>query len=199
MHEPAFILYTSGTTGRAKGVLLTVHGMLWIVAACWAPIAGLSERDTVLSPLPLFHSYALNLSVLAILATGASEYIMEKFSTSEAMRLLRTGEFTCFPGVPTMFHYLLQGAEDGKAARHAALHLGRRHHAGDAQPRIRGALRHSAARRLRHHRNLHHGDDELADRLARARLVRLSGAGPRGAHRRSGERTRCRAPARRAS
>ena len=114
MHEPAFILYTSGTTGRAKGVLLTVHGMLWIVAACWAPIAGLSERDTVLSPLPLFHSYALNLSVLGVLATGASEYIMERFSTSEAMRLLGTGEFTCFPGVPTMFHYLLQGAPDGR-------------------------------------------------------------------------------------
>src|SRR6267154_1095648 len=113
MHEPAFILYTSGTTGRAKGVLLTVHGMLWIVAACWAPIAGLSERDTVLSPLPLFHSYALNLSVLGILATGASEYIMEKFSTSEAMRLLGTGAFTYFPGVPTMFHYLLQSADSG--------------------------------------------------------------------------------------
>jgi acyl-CoA synthetase (AMP-forming)/AMP-acid ligase II len=115
MHEPAFILYTSGTTGRAKGVLLTVHGMLWIVAACWAPITGLSERDTVLSPLPLFHSYALNLSVLGVLATGASEYIMERFSTSEAMRLLKTGEFTYFPGVPTMFHYLLQGAAAGSA------------------------------------------------------------------------------------
>ena len=84
--------------------------MLWIVAACWAPITGLSERDTVLSPLPLFHSYALNLSVLGVLATGASEYIMERFSTSEAMRLLKTGEFTFFPGVPTMFHYLMQGA-----------------------------------------------------------------------------------------
>ena len=111
MHEPAFILYTSGTTGRAKGVLLTVHGMLWVVAACWAPITSLGERDTVLSPLPLFHSYALNLSVLGVLATGASEYIMEKFSTGEALRLLRTGAFTYFPGVPTMFHYLLQAAQ----------------------------------------------------------------------------------------
>jgi acyl-CoA synthetase (AMP-forming)/AMP-acid ligase II len=114
IHSPAFILYTSGTTGRAKGVLLTVHGMLWIVAACWAPIAGLSERDTVLSPLPLFHSYALNLSVLGVLATGASECILEKFSVSEAVRLLQTGEFTVFPGVPTMFHYLLQATHDEK-------------------------------------------------------------------------------------
>jgi long-chain acyl-CoA synthetase len=108
LHDTAFILYTSGTTGRAKGVALTVHGMLWVNAACWAPIAGLCEQDTVLSPLPLFHSYALNLSVLSILATGATCHIMEKFSTSEAVRLLQTGEFTFFPGVPTMFHYLLQ-------------------------------------------------------------------------------------------
>lgn len=108
IHTPAYIIYTSGTTGRAKGVLLTVHGMLWIAAACWSPIAGLSERDFVLSPLPLFHSYALNLSVLGVLATGASEHIMEKYSTAEAVMLLKSGEFTLFPGVPTMFHYFLQ-------------------------------------------------------------------------------------------
>jgi acyl-CoA synthetase (AMP-forming)/AMP-acid ligase II len=114
IHDPAFILYTSGTTGRAKGVLLTVHGMLWVVAACWAPISGLSERDCVLSPLPLFHSYALNLSVLAVLTTGASEYIMEKFSTADVIKLLKSGEFTFLPGVPTMFHYLLQAARNEK-------------------------------------------------------------------------------------
>jgi acyl-CoA synthetase (AMP-forming)/AMP-acid ligase II len=114
LHETSFILYTSGTTGRAKGVKLTVRGMLWVVAACWSPITKLSERDVVLSPLPLFHSYALNLSVLAILATGASEYIMERFSTAEAIRLMKTGEFTYFPGVPTMFHYLLQAANSEK-------------------------------------------------------------------------------------
>src|SRR5271156_5679400 len=123
LHETAYILYTSGTTGRAKGVRLTVHGMLWVTAACWTPITGLSERDTVLSPLPLFHSYALNLSVMSILATGATEYIMEKFSTSEAVRLLRTGEFTYFPGVPTMFHYLLQATSTEKELRFPGLRL----------------------------------------------------------------------------
>jgi len=123
LHETAFILYTSGTTGRAKGVQLTVHGMLWVTAACWAPITGLCERDTVLSPLPLFHSYALNLSVLSILATGATGYIMERFSTSEAVRLLNTGEFTFFPGVPTMFHYLLQATRSEKNLKFANLRL----------------------------------------------------------------------------
>ena len=123
LHETAYILYTSGTTGRAKGVQLTVHGMLWVAAACWAPITGLSERDTVLSPLPLFHSYALNLSVMSILATGATEYIMERFSTSEAVRLLKTGEFTYFPGVPTMFHYLLQATRGEGNVRFPNLRL----------------------------------------------------------------------------
>jgi len=110
IHDAAYIIYTSGTTGRAKGVLLSVHSMLWVAASCWAPIAQLSEHDKVLSPLPLFHSYALNLSVLSVLAAGASEYLMEKFSTSEALKLLETGEFTLFPGVPTMFHYMLEAA-----------------------------------------------------------------------------------------
>ena len=116
IYAPAYIIYTSGTTGRAKGVLLSVHSMLWVTASCWAPISLLSEQDQVLSPLPLFHSYALNLSVLGILAVGASEYIMEKFSTSEALRLLESGTFTLFPGVPTMFHYLLETAKaNGRA------------------------------------------------------------------------------------
>lgn len=123
LHDTAFILYTSGTTGRAKGVRLTVHGMLWVTAACWASITDLSERDTMLSPLPLFHSYALNLPVLSILATGATCHIMERFSTSEAVRLLQTGAFTYFPGVPTMFHYLLQATHGEKTLKFPNLRL----------------------------------------------------------------------------
>ncbi len=114
IHAPAYIVYTSGTTGPAKGVVLTVHGMLWTVAACTAAILGLNEHDKVLSTLQLTHSYALNVSVLAILATGASAYLMKKFSITEVVDRLSTGEFTLFPGVPTMFHYLLNSAVDLK-------------------------------------------------------------------------------------
>lgn len=119
----SFIIYTSGTTGRAKGVLLSVRGMLWIVAACWTPICGLGEHDVVLSPLPLFHSYGLNLSVLGVLAVGASEYIMGKFSPQLALELLQSGRYSVFPGVPTMFHYLQQRAQESGIDRLGATRL----------------------------------------------------------------------------
>lgn len=114
----SMIVYTSGTTGLPKGVMLSARTMLWVNAACWTPIFGLGPEDKVLSPLPLFHSYALNISVLSILANGASEYILEKFSTSEVMAMLAAGTFTMMPGVPTMFHYLMLA---GKAAHVATL------------------------------------------------------------------------------
>lgn len=121
--RPSFIVYTSGTTGRAKGVLLSQRSMLWVTAACWAPIAGLSENDTLLSALPLFHSYALNLSVMSVLAVGATETILERFSCSEVMAQLQTGEYTVFPGVPTMFHYLLEAARADPACRFPGLRV----------------------------------------------------------------------------
>ena len=119
----SFIIYTSGTTGRAKGVLLSLRGMLWISAACWAPICELTENDVVLSPLPLFHSYGLNLSVLGILAIGASEHIMERFSPQQALDLLQTGKYSLMPGVPTMFHYLLHRAQESGIERLGSLRL----------------------------------------------------------------------------
>jgi long-chain acyl-CoA synthetase len=119
----SFIIYTSGTTGRAKGVLLSQRGMLWIAASCWAPIAELTERDVVLSPLPLFHSYGLNLSVLSVLAVGASEHIMEKFSPQQVLDLLQTGKYSVMPGVPTMFHYLLHRAQESGIERLGSIRL----------------------------------------------------------------------------
>jgi rifamycin polyketide synthase module 1/2/3 len=108
----AFLVYTSGTTGKPKGVQLSCRGMLWVTASCWAPILGMCADDTLLSALPLFHSYALNLSVISVIATGATIRLMEKYSTSEAIALLESGAHTIFPGVPTMFHYLMEAARE---------------------------------------------------------------------------------------
>lgn len=119
----SFIIYTSGTTGRAKGVLLSVRGMLWIAAACWAPVCELTEKDVILSPLPLFHSYGLNLSVLSVLAAGASEHILERFSPQQVLELAQTGKYSVVPGVPTMFHYLLHRAQESGIDRLGSIRL----------------------------------------------------------------------------
>jgi acyl-CoA synthetase (AMP-forming)/AMP-acid ligase II len=119
LDDVAWILYTSGTTGRPKGVRLTQRGCLWVVAACWAPIVGLGTDDAVLSPLPLFHSYALDFSVLGVLATGATAHIMTRFSTPEVLRRLNEEPFTVMPGVPTMFQYLLHAAGADRPPDHS--------------------------------------------------------------------------------
>ncbi|HKS44303.1 MAG TPA: AMP-binding protein, partial [Amycolatopsis sp.] len=54
MDEPAWMLYTSGTTGLSKGVVSSQRGCLWSVAACYVPVLGLGVGDRVLWPLPLF-------------------------------------------------------------------------------------------------------------------------------------------------
>jgi len=123
LDAPAFVIYTSGTTGKPKGVLLSTRGMLWVAATCWASIAGLNAEDKVLSCLPLYHSYALNFSILSIVATGATCYLMEKYSSSEIPRLLAQGRFTVMPGVPTMFHYLIQTARTNGISRLPGLRI----------------------------------------------------------------------------
>ncbi|GAA4889451.1 class I adenylate-forming enzyme family protein [Actinomycetospora straminea] len=118
----AYMLYTSGTTGRPKGVELSLRSCLWVVAACWAPIVGLGPDDVVLSALPLFHSYALDMCVLAVVATGASERILPRFSPTRILEMLGGPDrYTVLPGVPTGFSYLLQAAGDRPPAHRLRL------------------------------------------------------------------------------
>jgi rifamycin polyketide synthase module 1/2/3 len=119
LDDPAFLLYTSGTTGRPKGVLLTQRSLLWVAAAAWLPFLGLTAADHLLVPLPLSHSYPLDLT-LAALAAGGRVHLQERFSTAETARLLHAGEVTVLVGVPTTFAYLL---ESGASTRPAGLRL----------------------------------------------------------------------------
>lgn len=61
LDEPAWILYTSGTTGQSKGVVTTQRAALWSVAAGYVPLYGLESSDRLLWPLPMFHAYAHSL------------------------------------------------------------------------------------------------------------------------------------------
>lgn len=112
LDDTAFLLYTSGTTGRPKGVMLSQRAMHWMIAVCWMPILGMNEQTVLLSPLPLFHSYALDLCVLGTIGAGATVHIMDRFSTPEVLAKLRAGGNTMLAGVPTMFQYVLHATDE---------------------------------------------------------------------------------------
>ncbi|WP_370132279.1 SDR family NAD(P)-dependent oxidoreductase [Streptacidiphilus sp. EB103A] len=112
LDDPAFMLYTSGTTGRPKGVLSTTRNSLWTIGACYAPILGLAEEDLVLWPLPLTHCLGHHLGVLGVTAVGATAHIMSGFDAGEALALLRNRPFTFLAAVPAMYHQLVSAAEN---------------------------------------------------------------------------------------
>jgi acyl-CoA synthetase (AMP-forming)/AMP-acid ligase II len=120
LDEPAWIVYTAGTTGKPKGVVSTQRNCLWSVAACYVPIPGLSADDRVLWPLPLCHSFSHIVCVLAVAAVGATARIVEGYESPELPAAMREFRPSVLAGVPTTYHRLL--AAGGGAA--AGLRMG---------------------------------------------------------------------------
>ncbi|MFE3329601.1 type I polyketide synthase [Streptomyces sp. NPDC059176] len=116
LDEPAWMLYTSGTTGRPKGVLSTQRRSLWATASCTAPILGLSAGDRVLWPLPLFHCVSHNVCLLGVVAVGATAHLMQGLAADEVLDALRAERSTFLVGVPTLFHHMVEAARDGSFA-----------------------------------------------------------------------------------
>lgn len=99
----AMILYTSGTTGAAKGVCIT-HGSLGKhTAGLVEHTLALSETDCVLGTLPLTHSYGIRMTLLVPFYAGASTVFLPRFSPEKTLRLCTRHQVTWLPGVPTMF------------------------------------------------------------------------------------------------
>ncbi len=117
LDEPAWILHTSGTTGRPQGVVSTQRGALWSVAACYASELGLTAEDRLLWPLPMFHSFSHSLCVLGITAIGASARIVsEPALPATVLRLLAESSATVLAGVPTTYHRFLDVPADERPA-----------------------------------------------------------------------------------
>lgn len=106
----ALVLYTSGTTGKPKGAMLT-HKNLYSNAKDTADYLTINGDDRIIAALPMFHVFCLTVSLNAPLMNGGSILIMPKFSPREVFRLAVEYRATIFAGVPTMYNYLLQSAE----------------------------------------------------------------------------------------
>ncbi|WP_345622332.1 beta-ketoacyl synthase N-terminal-like domain-containing protein, partial [Streptomyces ziwulingensis] len=114
LDDPAWMLYTSGTTGRPKGVLSTQRNCLWSVAACYVPVPGLGPDDRVVWPLPLFHSLSHIACVHAVTAVGATARILDGFAPQDVLEAVREESATFLAGVPTLYQQLVRAArEDG--------------------------------------------------------------------------------------
>ncbi|WP_286231223.1 fatty acid--CoA ligase family protein [Neobacillus mesonae] len=118
--DTALILYTSGTTGKPKGAMLT-HKNLYSNAKDIGEYLKINHDDRVITALPMFHVFCLTVALNAPLLSGAAILIVPKFSPKEIFRLAKQYEATVFAGVPTMYNFLYQysdgNTEDFKSFR----------------------------------------------------------------------------------
>ncbi len=105
--DAAIVLYTSGSTGDPKGVLLSQQAVAWALESWRGPVMDLSEDDVSLSALPLAHSLGIFGSVLAPLLSGGSVAFLERFDPGDALAAIERHRVSVFPGVATMFRRIL--------------------------------------------------------------------------------------------
>ncbi|PSC04043.1 malonyl-CoA synthase [Alsobacter soli] len=113
----AAILYTSGTTGRSKGAMLT-HWNLTSNALTLVDYWRFTADDVLLHALPIFHTHGLFVATNTILMANASMLFLPKLDADEIMRLLPRA--TCMMGVPTFYVRLLQ---EPRLNREATAHI----------------------------------------------------------------------------
>ncbi len=113
----AAILYTSGTTGRSKGAMLT-HGNLLSNALTLVDYWRFTADDVLLHVLPIFHTHGLFVATNTLMLAGGSMIFLPKFDLDEVMRLMPKA--TSMMGVPTFYTRML---DDERLTREATAHM----------------------------------------------------------------------------
>jgi long-chain acyl-CoA synthetase len=110
--DPAVLFYTSGTTGRPKGAVLTHFNLVMncFVNAFMANKFG--PDDVVLGCLPLFHTFGQTVAMNSSFLVGAKVVLQRRFDAGEALALMRRHGVSFMLGVPTMYMALLEALGD---------------------------------------------------------------------------------------
>ncbi|MFE5189481.1 FadD3 family acyl-CoA ligase [Streptomyces sp. NPDC056628] len=103
---PSDIVFTSGTTGRPKGVVLT-HAQTLRAYAVWSDLAGLRHGDRYLIVNPFFHTFGYKAGVIACLMRGATMIPQPVFSVETALANIAAERVSVLPGPPTLHQSLL--------------------------------------------------------------------------------------------
>ncbi|MEI4768682.1 long-chain-fatty-acid--CoA ligase [Psychrobacillus sp. FJAT-51614] len=104
--DTTVIFYTSGTTGKPKGVMLTAANVK-ATAEIWGEAVGYAESDRVQIVTPLFHCAASHVFCIPAIYAGGTIVIEEAFSPDKALNTMEKEDITIFFGVPAMYMILL--------------------------------------------------------------------------------------------
>jgi len=100
------ILFTSGTTGKPKGVM-TAHGQNLRAFETWSEVVGLREDDRYLVVNPFFHSFGYKAGWLASIMRGATVYPQLVFDVPQVLERIKRDRITVLPGPPTLYQTIL--------------------------------------------------------------------------------------------
>ncbi|QNN52781.1 long-chain-fatty-acid--CoA ligase [Nocardioides mesophilus] len=108
--DPAVIFYTSGTTGRPKGAVLTHLNLVMNSTVNAFDANPIRREDVVMGCLPLFHTFGQTVSMNSTFRVGATLLLQPRFDAAAAIEVMYREQATLFFGVPTMYVQLLEAA-----------------------------------------------------------------------------------------
>jgi acyl-CoA synthetase (AMP-forming)/AMP-acid ligase II len=107
------VLFTSGTTGKPKGAMLT-HSASIRAYQSWADVVGLREGDRYLIVNPFFHAFGLKAGILASVITGATMVPHAVFDVDTVMQRVAEEKISMLPGPPTVYQSILDHPRVGE-------------------------------------------------------------------------------------
>lgn len=107
-HDPAVILFSGGTTGTTKGVVLTNHNFNSQAIMIKATVPVLTPGDKFIAAMPMFHGFGLGICIHCMLYAGAESILIPRFTAKSYVKLISESKCSYFAGVPTLFEAILR-------------------------------------------------------------------------------------------